>query len=258
MINENARRLSIGAPPAARTVGVVAGLIFAAFGAAFAVLPLTTDRTLAHLTGFGDGTTGCVDTGDIPAQYLPPGINDGCGAGGFSAWLHGGLGPVKLIGLIGVPIALLGIVMVLRALRSAAWLDGTTLRVRGAFRTRSIDLATATVTAGMSTHRNSDGGRVTVSRVPMLVARDPQSGRTISLPLQGMGLDQLPSQELRLLADAMTAGRPNPATARPAAEQPSATRLGAIQPSAGADVDAHQAAAQLREMAQNPLQLPAR
>jgi hypothetical protein len=234
MINEK-WRLSIGAPPVARAIGVVAGLIFAAVGTAFAVLPLAADGMLADLTGFGDGGESCVDTGGIPARYLPAGVS-GCDHG-FSAWLHGGLGPMKLIGLVGIPFALLGIVMVLRTLRTAAWLEGTTLRMRGAFRSRSVDLATATVTAGMSTHRNSDGdGHVTVSRVPMLVARDRGSGRTISLPLQGQGLDHLPPRELRLLADAMTTGRP----------------------AAGPDADVHRAAAQLREMAENPLQLPAR
>jgi hypothetical protein len=238
MINEK-WRLSIGAPPVARAIGVVAGLFFAAVGTAFAVIPLAADRALADLTGFGDGTGGCADTDGIPAEYLPAGVS-GCGTG-FSAWLHGGLGPLKLIGLIGIPFALLGVVMVLRTLRTAAWLDGTTLRMRGAFRSRSVDLATAAVTAGVSTHRNSDGdGHVTLSRVPMLVARDPQSGRTLSLPLQGMGLDHLPPRELRLLADAMTAGRPT------------------AGPHAGPDVDVHRVAAQLREMADNPLQLPAR
>jgi hypothetical protein len=204
--------------------------MFAVIGTAFAVVPLLFDRILTDSSTGG----GCSGTGDIPPEYLPPGLEDGC-VSDFSSWLHDGVGPVKLVGLIGIPFALLGVYIVIRTLRTAAWLDGTTLRQRGAFRTRAVDLSTATVSAGLRTTRRSDGdGQMIVSQVPMLVARG-ETG-TISLSLQGAGLDQLPSPELRLLADAMVAGRST----------------------AGPDAEAWAVAAQLRAMADNPMRLDSR
>jgi MFS family permease len=126
----------------------------------------------------------------------------------------------------------LGLSVAMWWLRAAAWLDGTTLRIRGAFRSRRIDLATADVTLGTVTHTSEGTG---YQRVPVLVARDPASGRRVKLSLSGAGMDRLPPVELRALADAMIAGRPE--------ESPA---------------DAWQVASHLRQMADNPLDLPAR
>ena len=50
VINER-RKLSIGAPPAQRVFGAVFGALFAAAGAAFALLPLVVDGWLQNAFG---------------------------------------------------------------------------------------------------------------------------------------------------------------------------------------------------------------
>jgi hypothetical protein len=122
--------------------------------------------------------------------------------------------------------------MSLSALRTAAWLEGTNATVRRAFRTRTVDLATATITVGSFTwRRNPETPHSTVQRLPTLIARDPAGGRTITIPLHGVGMAQLPSPELRALADAIAANR---------------------------DGDARNLATLLRTMADNPLGVLAR
>jgi hypothetical protein len=122
--------------------------------------------------------------------------------------------------------------MVLRILRHGAWLDGTTASVRGALLTRSVDLATADVTAGTIAYRsNRDTAYETVHRLPTIIARDPGTGRKVTVPLQSTGLVALPPYELRALADAMTVGRSTD----------------------GRGADVHTIARQLRQMAENPL-----
>ena len=228
VINEKLR-LSIGPPPVARAIGTVVGLVFAAVGAAFAVIPFVADQFLRDLTGAGDNCTSTSDIAGIPPDLLPPDLQV-CTNG--NGWLHDGLGPYRLIGLAGAPFALLGLYLVVKALRTAAWLDGSTLRVRGALGIRAVNLATADVTAAVITHRTTnDIGHTTITQIPTLAARDPETGRKISLPLQGLGQPTLPPPELRALADAMSATRPT------------------------SDGDVHVIAGQLRAMAGNPLGL---
>lgn len=76
-------------------------------------------------------------------------------------------------------------------------------------------------------------GLYLVLRVPTLIARDRDSGRRVTIPLQGPGLGSLPPAELRALADAIAAGRPDQ----------------------GRDADAHALAGRLRSMAADPLGL---
>jgi hypothetical protein len=166
----------------------------------------------------------CAGLQGIPPESLPAGLQSCATLPDVGA---GGLGPVRFVGLAGVPFALLGIYVVLRMLRAAVWLDGTTLRVRQALGTRSVDLARADVHVDMVTTRTSDGGRLAVAQIPTLIARDPGPGRRVAVSLR------LPGYELRRLADAMTLGRP----------------------ALGRDADAHVIAGQLREMADDPLQL---
>ena len=226
MVNES-RRLSTGSTVGARIVGAVFRLVFTAFGVAFAAGVLFT----GPFDPFRE-TSDCVtpdDLAGIPSDVLPSGIAY------CQGWLPERLGPIEIIGLLAAGLfVLLGLLATVSSLRgTAAWLDGTRLRVRHTFRTSTVDLSTADITGGIVTHsRTSDEGRTRVRRIPTLVARDPASGRKVTLSLQGTSMDLMPPVELRALADAITIGRPE------------------------SDVDASRVAQQLREIADNPLELP--
>lgn len=92
---------------------------------------------------------------------------------------------VRLLGLCGLPIAVAGGYLLVRALRRAAWLDGTRLSTRGALMTRTVDLRGASMTV--------DGYR--------LVAHDPVTDSRVRVPLRG-----LPPDDLGALADAAGPG----------------------------------------------------
>jgi hypothetical protein len=79
---------------------------------------------------------------------------------------------------------------------TGAWLDGTTLSMRVAFRTTSVDLATADIHCGLQ-------GKT-------LIARDPRSGSTLTLTLRGPGSVRLPSAQLRAVAEAISNGQARP------------------------------------------------
>ncbi|GAB3343365.1 hypothetical protein RMN56_06470 [Micromonospora halotolerans] len=220
MTNERIR-LSVGAASGQRAMAVVVGVLFTAFGAAFVLLPLVAEDLLRRVTGFGDPVPSYDDVRDLPPELLPPDLHDGAAATPT---------PLRYAGLCGLPFLLLGLYLVLRVLRTAAWLDGTRASVRGALGIRTVDLATAEVHGGTIAHRVGDDG---VVRVPSLIARDRDSGRRVTIPLQGPGLGNLPAYELRALAEAITAGRPDQ----------------------GRDADVHALAGRLRDMAANPLGL---
>jgi hypothetical protein len=188
-------RLSVGAAPGQRAFAAVVGVLCTAFGAVFVLLPIFADRLLSRLTGFGDPFPSYDEARDLPPGMLPPALNDTAPPG-----------PVQFVGLCGLPFVLLGLYLLLRVLRTAAWLEGTRASVRGALGTRTVDLATAEVRGGAVAFRGEEDR---VLRVPTVVARDRETGRQVTIPLQGMGLATLPPYELRALADAITAGRPN-------------------------------------------------
>ncbi|MET8910830.1 hypothetical protein [Micromonospora sp. NPDC004551] len=217
MTNERIR-LSVGLASGQRAGAAVVGVLCTALGAAFVLLPLVADGLLRRITGFGDPVPSYDDVRDLPPDLLPPDLH------GAAA----GPAPLRYAGLCGLPFVLLGLLLVLRVLRTAAWLDGTRASVRGALGTRTVDLATAEVRGGTVAHRVGDDG---VVRVPTLIARDRETGRRVTIPLQGPGLGDLPPYELRALADAITAGRPDQ----------------------GRDADEHALAGRLRTMAGNPL-----
>lgn len=223
-MNEPSLRLSNSPGLAGRIFGAIVGAVFVAGGVFFAGMAVAGEW---FFDDFG-GMNQCVDPDDLagfPADALPPDIAV------CSGWLPPDIGLFGWFGLVfGGGLALLGLYITARWLRAAAWLDGTTLRIRGAFRSRVVDLAVADVSLGTVTYTN-DHHRST--RVPILVARDPASGSNVKLPLSGTGMDRLPPAELRALADAMTMSRPS------------------------SQADAWQAASQLRQMADNPLDLPA-
>lgn len=213
--------LSVGAASGQRAVAALVGVLCTAVGAAFVLLPLVADGLLRRVGGFGDPVPSYDDVRDLPPDLLPPDLHDGATAAPA---------PLRYAGLCGLPFVLIGLYLVLRVLRTAAWLDGTRASVRGALGTRTVDLATAEVRGGAVAHRIGDDG---VVRVPTLIAQDRDSGRRVTIPLQGPGLGSLPPDELRALADAITAGRPDQ----------------------GRDADAHALAGRLRDMAGNPLGL---
>jgi hypothetical protein len=193
-------KLRLSAPPslAARVIGVAAGLIFVVVGTAFAVLPLIADGWLRDLTG--NSSPSCDGLQGIPSSALPPELRD-CANLPTSALSQPGLGPIRFVGLIGVPFALIGVYLIVRVLRSAAWLDGETLHVRYALTARRADLATAEVSIDLTTRRTTDDGRTVIRQVPTLTARDPDASAPVRLPLL------LPVAELRALAGAIATGR---------------------------------------------------
>lgn len=212
-VTNQERRLSVGASPGQRTVAVVVGVLVAAVGAAFVLVPLIAGGLLRRLTGPGDAFSSYEQARDLPPGMLPPGLRDSGGADG----------PSPFVGLCGLPFVLLGVYLVLRVLRTAAWLNGSRARVRGAVRTRAVDLATARIEAGAASYREVGDP----DRMRSIIATDPSSGQRVTVPLRGMGLAALPPSELRALADAITTGRP----------------------ADGRDGDAHAVADQLRRLA---------
>ncbi|RDI54417.1 hypothetical protein [Nocardia mexicana] len=101
--------------------------------------------------------------------------------------------------------------------RRAAWLEGTTLAVRGAYSTRRANLAHARVwvdSVAENTAVSTGSGMTVVStgrRIPRLVAQDVQAGATVKLPLRQSNGTLLPAPELHALAAAITsAPRPSP------------------------------------------------
>ena len=220
MINDR-RRLSVTGTSAQRAVQAGIGLFFVAVATAVVLLPLIADGYLLRVIGEEDQ---CNLPDDIPPSALPPELQDCLAQGDWSDF--GGLGPARFIGLLGLPFALLGLYLVLRTLRAGAWLEGSMLAVRGAFRTRTADLSRAAITVGATTPPGP-----AVRSLPTLVAQDPGTGRRITLPLHSPNLAPLPPAELRALADAMTTGRTD------------------------GDPDVQTIARQLRTMAENPLRL---
>ncbi|MFG2051250.1 hypothetical protein ACGFIW_27950 [Micromonospora sp. NPDC048935] len=212
-------RLSVGASPAQRTWAVVVGVFVAAVAAAFVALPLVAGGLLGRLSGPGDPFSSYEEARDVPPGMLPPALRDSAG-GAEQA------GPSPFVGLCGLPFVLLGIYLVLRVLRTAAWLEGSHVRVRGAFRTRGVDLATARIdVAALSHDEPGDDLPAARRRTPALIATDPVDGRRVTVALRG-----LPPSELSALADAITSARPVD----------------------GRDGDTHAVARQVRRLAERP------
>lgn len=125
--------------------------------------------------------------------------------------------PVSGVGLAcGLAFGLLPFLAItyaaLRMFRSASWLDGTVLSVRGAFSTRARDLARARVRIGSrqlyrTVGMGDDSRRVPAGRMPMLEARSPGGGRWLATQLRDHRGDLLDAYQLGALADAITAGR---------------------------------------------------
>jgi hypothetical protein len=118
---------------------------------------------------------------------------------------------------------LFGLGFMLYLWRVGAWLDGTRVSYRNAVRTRHVDLATASVTmSGVNyVHQNNVGttNTRTVIRVPALAVTPLGGHRPLKIPLRGQGLDLLPPNELRALANVLlTNTGPESARARAVGE----------------------------------------
>jgi hypothetical protein len=180
--------LSVGLSSGHRATALFFAVFLMLFGAVFSSMAafigglVTYDDFTGEVT-FGSGSSGYPDPGG-PADGMATVIG----------------GAFVLIGLL---VIVAGVTAVLRALRTAAWLDGTRVHVRGAYRTRVVDLATAYVSQGAAKRQV---GHSIVS-TPTLEARDPATGRRVTVPLEGVDAGRLPPNELRALADAMTRGR---------------------------------------------------
>ncbi|MFI5496515.1 hypothetical protein [Actinoplanes sp. NPDC051859] len=212
-------KLSIGAGGAGKAFGIVFGLFFAAAGAAFALLPLLADGWLQREFGADPACPTPDEVSGIPPELLPPAVRD-CLTEGDWLSFDAGIGGMRVIALIGVPVFLFGLYLALKAWRTAAWLDGTVVSVRGALTTRKVDLATAEVTAGSYTlRRNTGTSRASIEQVPQLVAREAGS-RPVTIPLRGVGTPQLPEAELRALAAALRPGSPIARHLREMADDP--------------------------------------
>lgn len=92
--------------------------------------------------------------------------------------------------------------LALRGLRHAAWLDGTVLWVRGPFRTRGCDLATARV---LRVRRTSVWGGQPGPVPTLVVARD-DDGHGVRYPLLTSAGRPLPLEDRERVADAIDAG----------------------------------------------------
>ncbi|MEU7927467.1 hypothetical protein [Micromonospora sp. NPDC049107] len=188
-------RLSVGASAGQRTLAVVTGVLVAAVGVAFVLGPVIAGGLLRRLTGPGDGFATYEEARDLPPGMLPPALRESGGGSGRGLFL----------GLCGLPFVLLGVYLVLRVLRTAAWLDGSRVHVRGALRSRTVDLANVRVDPGPYRDPEGRGGPSAI------VVTDRVSGQRATIPLRGMGLPVLPPPELRALADAFVAGGPEAA-----------------------------------------------
>ncbi|GIE83134.1 hypothetical protein Aph02nite_90840 [Actinoplanes philippinensis] len=195
------RMLSVGVTPDERRTAVFFGLFAALIGLGAATLGFL----FAYSSYPRDWFPRTLFTEDAPFTEDSAVIDDV--GSGFPGAEGTGFGLIFAIaGLIFLVIGLLWttsfLVAIVRAVRAAAWLDGTRVHVRGAFRTRSIDLATAYVHQGAVTTRI--GYRIVST--PTLEVRDPRTGKALSLRL---GAGRLPPNERRALADAMSQGRGN-------------------------------------------------
>ncbi|MEU7826003.1 hypothetical protein [Catellatospora sp. NPDC049133] len=98
-------------------------------------------------------------------------------------------------------MACLGLYGLVAILRGGTWLQGSVLTVRGAVRTRSVDLAAATVVGKIDYPADEQ-----VS----LVAHDDATGQRVSLTLGGFDRIEFTPQELDALADAIDSVRSGP------------------------------------------------
>lgn len=183
--------LAVGAGRGAKVLVLVAGGVALGISVLFVA---TTWLAGGLASAFG----GVVDDGPAPAGG--PGPDVGRAVDVIGTLMRG-------VGLCAVPVLLLSAYLVTRAVRDAAWLEGTTAVRRGALTTRRVDLATAEVRGDAVTRSGTLGGHRYLYSIAAVTARDPRSGRELTVPLRGRGLRRLPADQLRALAAAIMTGR---------------------------------------------------
>jgi hypothetical protein len=173
-------KLSIGSSAPVKLLTVVVGAIMVVIGAAVALIAygFTQEGREAITSTVPD---------DITRNTLPS----------TSAETAAGItGATCALLVIGVAAYLM-----LRVLRTGAWLEGSVLHVRGAMRTKKRDLSTAGISGGTQWKSTEGKGG---ERVQVLIATDPDSGKALTLRLGGPGKSMLPAEQLRMLANAIT------------------------------------------------------
>ncbi len=191
--------LSVGAPTGMKVIFSIVGLFLVLGGAGFSLLGY----------GLAFGEQQVVNTSGVDGEFhidengkLVPGPGE---TQGFAGGVEGVFGlSFMFCSLLFVALA---IFLILRVVRSAAWLEGSRLFVRGAVLTKSADLATSTLSAGSTTQATGAGdGQVAVS-VQSLSATDPETNKRVSIPVKRNGATILPSDQLSMLANAITNAR---------------------------------------------------
>jgi hypothetical protein len=187
-------RLSVGASTGMKIVVVVIGVVGLALSGLFVAIAWLGGTLARNVLGGIDGSSA---PGDPSAGF---------------ASSAGAVGSIfTVFGFCAVPFALLMGYIILLTLRRSAWLQGTTVTMRGALTTKRVDLSTAVVQGDTVSYRQHHTGPmanyVTVYSIPALAARDRRTGAKIKIPLHGQGLKRLPSDQLRALVNAMMSGR---------------------------------------------------
>lgn len=122
---------------------------------------------------------------------------------GPPSWLVYAVG--GFIALVFVTIVAVFVTVIVSTFRHKASLDGSLLRVTGAYRTRSVDLAKARAWIGTQPAPGGDEPMAARRRIPLLYAQE-QGGRRVRLRLHDNTGSLLPPDELLALSAAMPAG----------------------------------------------------
>jgi hypothetical protein len=191
--------LSIGASTGTKVFFSIVGVFIALVGVTFA------------LVGFGlaYGAQEVINSSGVEGDFhidengkLVPGPGDS------GQYVGGALG-IAGFGFMAcsVVVALIAVFMVLRVVRTAAWLEGSHLFVRGALRTKSADLSISEISAGSSMQSVGAGDHRTYVAVHAITAVDPATNQKVSIPLKRGGATVLPGDQLSMLANAITNAR---------------------------------------------------
>jgi hypothetical protein len=186
-------RLSAGASTVNKVVFTVLGVFLVCFSFGFLLVGfgLAFGRQTAIGSSLPDGSWYVDENGNLVEGTQFEGFDNGpLGYAGLAAMLAGLL------------IALFAVYVVLKVVRSASWLEGSRLYQRGALRTRSANLATAEVGAGSAMQSTGSGESRNTVAVQSLTARE--EGKTVVLPIRRAGAVVLPSDQLMMLANAIT------------------------------------------------------